>query len=133
MKYLKLFEKFDNLEEEVKDLAEQSLVYLLDDGWVIKTNLYGKDKFLYLSIEPPHDGDFYERSWNEIEDRIIPFFQLLERRYKLEDQSNNRSGRPYVIYDEYLNRIDYSLKYLCSDTRQDFLIRKISIVIEGRK
>lgn len=133
MKYLKVFEKFDNLEEEVKDLAEQSLVYLLDDGWVIKTNLYGKDKFLYLSIEPPHDGDFYERSWNEIEDRIIPFFQLLERRYKLEDQSNNRSGRPYVIYDEYLNRIDYSLKYLCSDTRQDFLIRKISIVIEGRK
>lgn len=138
MKYLKVFENFDydNLEEEVKDLAEQSLAYLLDDGWEIKTNLYnsnwGKDKVLYLSIEPPHDGDFYERSWNEIEDRIIPFFQLLERRYKLEDQSNNRSGRPYVVYDEYNNRIDYSLKYLCSDTRQDFLIRKISIVVKGR-
>ena len=112
------------------------MAYLLDDGWEIKTNLYnsnwGKDKVLYLSIEPPHNGDFYERSWNEIEDRIIPFFQLLERRYKLEDQSNNRSGRPYVVYDEYNNRIDYSLKYLCSDTRQDFLIRKISIVVKGR-
>jgi CRISPR/Cas system-associated protein endoribonuclease Cas2 len=143
MKYLKVFENFDydTLEDEVKDLAEQSLAYLLDDGWQIETNLYNNyvhglgsnnDKILMLHIEPPHT-EFYEVSWDEIKDRVIPFFQLLERRYKLKDISNNRSGRPYLVFDEHLNRLDYSLKYLCSDTRQDFLISKISIVVEGRK
>jgi hypothetical protein len=140
MKYLKVFDNFnyDNLKEEVEDLAEQSLAYLLDDGWEIKTNLYKNysSKVIYLSIEAPqvdgYYGGYYGISFEEVEDRIIPFFQLLERRYKLEDQSNNKSNRPYIIYDEYNNRIDYSLKYLCSDTRQDFLIRKISIAVESK-
>lgn len=136
MRYLKVFENFDfnNLKEEVEDLAKQSLAYLLDDGWEIKTYLYNNysGKIVYLSIESPQIDGYYGISFKEVEDRIIPFLQLLERRYKLEDQSNNKSNRPYVIYDEYNNRIDYSLKYLCSDTRQDFLIRKISIVVESK-
>jgi hypothetical protein len=133
MKYIKLFEKFDydNLLEEVKDLAEQSLVYLIDDGLKIETKLCrgSNGKFLHLSIEPSDD----KNSWDDIKNHMIPFFQLLERRYKLEDQSNNKSGRPYLIYDDYLNRIDYSLKYLCSDKRQDLFIRKISVVVEDKK
>jgi len=132
MKYIKLFEGwedvvlyYDSLLEEVKDFTEQSLAYLVDEGWEINFELnnttklinymYPTDsKLVVISIE---NNEYI--SWDSIKDKILPFFQLLERRYELEDSSRNssryyrvKSYKPYVIYDEECNGICYSLEEL---------------------
>jgi hypothetical protein len=126
MRYLKLFEGWeDDLYEEVKDFTEQSLAYLVDDGWKLEFKIWhkGYSKCINISIE---NDELV--SWSLVKDKILPFLQLLERRYKLEDCSRNGSGRPYILYDESASSITYSLKGLISLKKP--LINKISIIIE---
>jgi hypothetical protein len=73
-----------------------------------------------------------EVSWDSIKDKILPFLQLLERRYKIEDSSRNRSDKPYVIYDG-LNSITFSLKDLLSGKKTKSLFTdKMVIRIDDR-
>ena len=144
MRYIKLFEAFedvvlyyDELLEEVKDFTEQSLAYLVDEGWELDFNIWNTRKgyipvdsrCINISIEK-NDG----ASWDLLKDRILPFLQLLERRYELEDSSSNRSDKPYVIYDESMRGICYSLQDLFEEEDLKYLtIDKISITINDKK
>lgn len=145
MKYIKLFESwkdvelyYDNLLEEVKDFTEQSLAYLVDDGWELDFELNNTTKLINYMY--PTDSKLVvismnldeEVSWNSIKDKILPFLQLLERRYKLEDSSRNRSDKPYLIYDG-LNSITFSLKDLLSGKKTKSLFTdKMVIRIDDR-
>jgi hypothetical protein len=144
MKYIKLFESwedirlyYDNLLDEVKDFTEQSLAYLVDEGWELDFNIWNNRKgyipvnsrCINISIRKD-DGT----SWDLVKDKILPFLQLLERRYELEDSSRNRSDKPYVIYDESMSGICYSLQDLFDEEDLKYLmLDKISITINDKK
>ena len=144
MKYINLFESwkdvelyYDNLLEEVKDLTEQSLAYLVDEGWEIDFRIWNTKKG-YIPVDSSCINISIEKdegtSWDSVKDRILPFLQLLERRYELEDSSRNRSDKPYVIYDESMNGICYSLQDLFDEEDLKYLIiDKISITINDKK
>ena len=141
MKYINLFESwkdvelyYDNLLEEVKDLTEQSLAYLVDEGWEIDFRIWNTKKG-YILVDSRCINISIEKdevtSWDSVKDRILPFLQLLERRYELEDSSSNRSDKPYVIYGESMRGICYSLQDLF-DVKY-LILDKISITINDKK
>ena len=144
MKYINLFESwkdvelyYDNLLEEVKDLTEQSLAYLVDEGWEIDFRIWNTKKG-YIPVDSSCINISIEKdegtSWDSVKDRILPFLQLLERRYELEDSSSNRSVKPYVIYDESMSGICYSLQDLLDEEDLKYLmLDKISITINDKK
>lgn len=145
MRYIKLFEAFedvvsyyDELLEEVKDFTEQSLAYLVDEGWELDFNIIWNTRKGYIPVDSrcinisikKDDGT----SWDLVKDKILPFLQLLERRYELEDSSRNRSDKPYAIYDESMRGICYSLQDLFDEEDLKYLtIDKISITINDKK
>jgi hypothetical protein len=143
MKYIKLFEGwedvvlyYDELLAEVKDFTEQSLAYLVDEGWEIDFNIWNTSKG-YIPVDSRCINISIENdegtSWDLIKDKILPFLQLLERRYELKDSSRNRSDKPYVIYDGH-ERSVVSLQDLFDEEDLKYLIiDKISITINDKK
>lgn len=117
MKYLKRYSAIHSVLEQSSDLSEDdftelkefcdnSLAYLLDDGYEIKlrrdriqTGYGGYDEgymvvSLYLSGDEYNTSNSYsmmEFHWNDVKDYYIPFLQLLSRRYKLGTYTHSRS------------------------------------------
>ena len=81
MKYLKPFnENTENFKEELQDLCEGSLAYLLDEGFVLDVDYtdYINPNIKLIKISKPNtEGPTYNFSWNEIKDYFIPFIQRL--------------------------------------------------------
>ena len=122
MKYLKrygvihsLLEQSSNLSEddftELKDFCDNSLAYLLDDGYEIKLRRY--ETYMIVTLYFPGDNydtnDSYsttgEFHWNDVKDYYIPFLQLLSRRYKLGTlQNKTKRGGIFFSADRILNR-----------------------------
>ena len=144
MRYINLFEGwkdvelyYDNLLDEVKDFTEQSLAYLVDEGWEIDFSIWNTKKG-YIPVDSRCINISIKKdegtSWDLIKDKVLPFLQLLERRYELEDSSRNRSDKPYVIYDESMSGICYSLQDLFDEEDLKYLmLDKISITINDKK
>jgi len=119
MKYLKRYSAIHSLLEqsneglseddftELKEFCDNSLAYLLDDGYEIKLRRdriqtgynYYEDGYMVVTLHFPGDNyntnDSYattkEFHWNDVKDYYIPFLQLLSRRYKLGTYTHNRS------------------------------------------
>jgi hypothetical protein len=84
VKYLKKFNESVDPEVKFKDTCQDYLVYLLDDGFTISTDVQlnenEKDDILFLYIEP--DTNTYRNShkgytWDCIKDRLSPLLSLL--------------------------------------------------------
>lgn len=128
MKYLKrygfihsLLEQSSNLSEddftELKDFCDNSLAYLLDDGYEIKLRpgFYDRDEG-YMIVTLYFPGDNYDTNdsysttgefhWNDVKDYYIPFLQLLSRRYKLGTLQNKTTKGNNIFFsaDRILNR-----------------------------
>jgi hypothetical protein len=132
MKYLErysvihsLLEHSSNLSEddftELKEFCDNSLAYLLDDGYEIKLTRdriqtgynYYEDGYMVVTLHFPGDNyntnDSYattkEFHWNDVKDYYIPFLQLLSRRYKLGTlQNKTKHGDIFFSADRILNR-----------------------------
>jgi hypothetical protein len=103
MKHLKRFnEGFEpNEVEDLKDFCNNTLAYLLDDGFEVKFSKLEveKDEYLNITLYGPIDttyiksrglasylyitgeGDRRLFSWSEIKDYYIPFIMLLKNRH----------------------------------------------------
>ena len=99
MRYLKRFESAkENLVfwfSDLINLTENSLVYLLDDGFELEyedqkgcmyKNFDNLTEHIWVDLYGPVEGeDQFNRTytWSEIKDYYIPFTQLLKNRYEL--------------------------------------------------
>lgn len=89
MKYLKSFnENTENFKEELHDICEGSLAYLIDDGikvdieynngpehGILANNEYGYWVTINLSENP--------KEWSEIKDHMIPFLTRINNKYQM--------------------------------------------------
>lgn len=85
MKYLKTFERSYYFNpDEVRKFCEDNLAYLLDTGFVVKTN----NNLTNIHISIKKRGK--EFKWDDIKYDFIPFLELLHNKYKIQfgDYSN---------------------------------------------
>lgn len=113
MRYIKSFkENNENLKEELLDLCEGSLAYLIDDGikvdieynngpehGILANNEYGYWVTINLSENP--------KEWSEIKDHMIPFLTRLNNKYQMMNFmgiKRNTTADIYVFLT--LNQVD---------------------------
>lgn len=96
MKYLKIFNEFnDPYDEYIDDLqqfCEMYLAYLLDKGFkvIIDDN---KVHYKPIRINISSQNNFY---WSEVKDYIIPFLQILSKKYELD---SDEYGNPIELHE----------------------------------
>ena len=93
MKHLKMFkesvdenDKLDYL-FELRDFCDNSLVYLLDEGYEVDV-FNDISSVTHIALSLPGRNSSEEFYWNDVKDYYIPFLQLLSRRYKLDTYSS---------------------------------------------
>jgi hypothetical protein len=123
MKHLKKFNESLQPDEidQLKEFCENSLAYLLDDGYDISISLrdqvfshiwskYPDKPYIIVSLGLLEPRKFY---WNDVKDYYIPFLQMLQRRYELLPYLdaaahiyvcfNTASGFRYLSLDQVIN------------------------------
>lgn len=127
MRYIKPFnENVDNFEEGLRDFCNNSLAYLIDDGYDVKFT--SRDKVYSRGVKisdkqhitvslglrvangSNNNGYFKLFSWNDVKDRYIPFIQMLVRRYELLPYNSNahvyfntEKGLKYLSLEQVIN------------------------------
>jgi len=82
MKHLKKFnESLEDWDSSLKDFCETSLAYLLDEDFSVFVTQEDHHKNVMLKKE---GGKSYF-TWNSVKDYYIPFVQLLEKKYELDE------------------------------------------------
>ena len=81
IKHFRIMESSNNI-DEIKDLAESSLVYLLDEGF--KLEYYpGVDQELSIKFVAKQGGV----KWGDIKDYFIPFLERLKNDYIVQENT----------------------------------------------
>ena len=86
MKYIKPFnESFENDIEIIRDIAESSFVYLLDEDFKMELTSpnFLNIPYTTLKVNIRLYNDEYGFTWDNIKDYYIPFLQRLQNDYKL--------------------------------------------------
>jgi hypothetical protein len=117
MKHLKSFnESKENFTEELKDFCENSLAYLLDDGYNVSVYKYPMKNYAIVSLgllfENSITFDWKRFYWDDIKDSFIPFLQLLSRRYELLAYNNSS---PVQFHQQVCFNTTGGFKYLSLD------------------
>ena len=98
MKYLKRYSAIHSVLEQSSDLSEDdftelkefcdnSLAYLLDDGYALTFNESGRVtqiNFVKPNTDVEHIG-YSWMNWDEIKDSFIPFLKVLDKQYDIKD------------------------------------------------
>ncbi len=143
MRYLKRFESAkENLVfwfSDLINLTENSLVYLLDDGFELEyedqksrmdKNFDNLTEHIWVDLYGPVEGeDQFNRTytWSEVKDYYIPFTQLLKNRYELGKIVEIQIRTGYDIEDSFSS---CSLTEIINDElSDDKSIIKISIKV----
>ena len=112
---------FEDFKEDLEDFAEDHLAYLIDDGFSVKTtdsHLYGSG-YTKIRIEleellnSEHDKDF---TWDQIEDKFVPFIYMLNRDYSISEIKFFYEGSRSVKFDN-----DKDIKELLSGAADKYL------------
>lgn len=92
MKYLKSI--FEAAEEkvELQDFCEMYLAYLIDDGFKVEVNRTSGFKNT-LTIKIITEKGTKPTTWDNIKDKLIPFFTMLVKNYNIGVYPNQ--GRPF--------------------------------------
>lgn len=141
-------DKLSNYEiEDLKDFCNGYLVYLIDEGYFIKThqniNLSSKNEFGITKITITN-GMFpkrYDFRWEDVKDYMIPFFVGLSKSYNIKKISfltiigmiqNSTRDRIDILIDGTIVD-DEMIKYIDRSIKDDDLIGYIDINITTLK
>lgn len=133
-------DKLSNYEiEDLKDFCNGYLVYLIDEGYFIKThqniNLSSKNEFGITKITITY-GEFtkrYDFRWEDVKDYMIPFFVGLSKSYNIKKISFlTIKDRIDILIDETIVD-DEMIKYIDRSIKDDYLIGYIDINITTLK
>lgn len=78
MKYLKLYENYNNIFEEIHEFSKLNLAFLLDEGYKIYCQDSSDVHIIFLK-----ENDRF--AWNDVVDHIIPFIEILQEKYGVYD------------------------------------------------
>ena len=132
--------RFDNNEQQkeaIKEICDNNLAYLKDDGFVVRIVRNIPDAFfVYIALDGFNQGgtrDYF--SWLSVKNHIIPFFHYLLKDFKIQDnpKGHNQRGISFVCYDTF-NDTNESVKLsqiLNDEIEDDKQIAGISIYIKS--
>lgn len=78
MKYLKLYENYNNIFEEIKEFCRLNLAFLLDERYKIYCQDDSDVHIIFLK-----ENDRF--AWDDVVDYIIPFIEILHEKYGVYD------------------------------------------------
>jgi hypothetical protein len=87
MKYIRKFNEGKNITDELKGFCSENLAYLIDGGFHIlySTGFIMQDYYTGVSINKMVDNSYKIFNWHDIRDDVIPFFDILSRKYIVSD------------------------------------------------
>ena len=132
--------KFDNNEQQrqaIKEICDDYLAYLKDDGFIVRIVRSVSDSFfVYIGLDGFNQNgqrDYF--SWLSVKNHLIPFFHYLMKDFTIQDnpKGNNQRGISFVCYDTF-NDTNESVKVdqiLNDEIEDDKQIAGISIYIKS--
>jgi len=81
MKYLKSIFEAAGEKVELQEFCEMYLAYLIDDGFEVEVERTSGFKDTLTIVIAPEKGT--STSWNDIKDKLIPFFSMLVKNYNI--------------------------------------------------
>jgi hypothetical protein len=134
MKHIKkINEKFEV--DFIKELSDNYLAYLLDDGFETEVYSQNIDTIIitisnYNRIEDILTPEWLEFKWNDVKDYILPFLQILDNDYNIDDINFNKFKRKE---SDGRFRKSFTLSKLLEDKLDDFSTNKIYIKLTNKK
>jgi hypothetical protein len=129
MKFIKLFESFDEIYLELEEMCLGTIAYITDDIQdftfkIINKHIKGSEVYEIL---------FYRRGygifeWSQVSDRIIHFLTLLENDY--DELPSYHLGKNVYIPEYTLD--DYT-DMILDDIKEDAKVKIIRIIIKPKK
>jgi hypothetical protein len=132
--------RFDNNEQQkgaIKEICDNNLAYLKDDGFIVRIVRSVPDAFfVYISLDGFNQAgtrDYF--GWGSVKNHIIPFFHYLLKDFKIQDspKGHNQRGVSFVCYDTFNDNTE-SVKaeqILNDEIADDKQIAGISIYIKS--
>lgn len=132
--------KFDSNEDQmeaIKDLCDNNLAYLKDDGFIVRIVRSVPDAFfVYIALDGFNQSgtrDYF--GWGSVKNHLIPFFHYLVKDFTIQDnpKGHNQRGISFVSYDTF-NDTNESVKLsqiLNDEIEDDKQIAGISIYIKS--
>jgi hypothetical protein len=117
MRYIKLFESFEDELLELLEFTEVHLVYLIDDGFEISVNYSHNYGGGCKKISIVRRSGF---TWEEIIDRFTPFIYMLDKEYKIFEVSFHQTGGRVYSYDS-----NSDIKRLLEGEADQYLTNKL--------
>ena len=98
MKYLKLFEGFyiEDFITELKEISEMYLAYLLDDN-NIEVSTYEYQFIDDCVVIEVYSVDDKNIKWDKLKDHLIPFVEILNKKYKLVPENTDLDDDQVVL------------------------------------
>jgi hypothetical protein len=132
--------KFDNNEQQkeaIKEICDNYLAYLKDDGFIVRIVRSVPDAFfVYIGLDGfNQDGQRDYFSWNSVKNHLIPFFHYLVKDFTIQDnpKGTNKRGISFVSYGTFndTNEKVEVQKILNDEIEDDKQIAGISIYIKS--
>ena len=132
--------KFDNNEQQkeaIKEICDDYLAYLKDDGFIVRIVRSVPDSFfVYIGLDGFNQNgqrDYF--SWLSVKNHLIPFFHYLMKDFTIQDnpKGHNNRGVSFVSYGTF-NDTNESVKVhkiLNDEIEDDKQIVGISIYIKS--
>ena len=101
MKYLKFYRLFENsyiedFIDELKDISEMYLAYLLDDN-NIEVGVYEYQFIDDCVVIEVYSVDDKNIKWDKLKDHLIPFVEILNKKYKLVPENTDLDDDQVVL------------------------------------
>jgi regulator of sigma D len=128
MKYIRKFNEGKNITDELKEFCSENLAYLIDGGFHIlySTGFIMQDYYTGVSINKMVDNSYKIFNWHDIRDDVIPFFDILSRKYIVSDITFSLlikiNSEAYGLKKDIMVKLDD----IIGDNLEDYDIFKIS-------